>query len=71
MAESTSPSYRWLQLIAGIVCMILITYLHYGWTLFVQPKAQAHGWTIFGIQLAFSILIALETWGPRLIWRRC
>jgi MFS transporter, OFA family, oxalate/formate antiporter len=63
MSEGASPSYRWLQLIAGIVCMILIANLQYGWTLFVQPMAQVHGWTVFGIQFAFSIFIALETWG--------
>ncbi len=62
MSEGTSPSYRWLQLIAGIICMILIANLQYGWTLFVQPMAQAHGWTVAGIQVAFSIFIALETW---------
>ena len=38
--------YRWLQLTAGIVCMILIANLQYGWTLFVQPMAQAHGWDV-------------------------
>ncbi len=62
MSEGTSPSYRWLQLIAGIICMVLIANLQYGWTLFVQPMAQAHGWTVAGIQFAFSIFIALETW---------
>jgi MFS transporter, OFA family, oxalate/formate antiporter len=62
MSEGASPSYRWLQLIAGIICMILIANLQYGWTLFVQPMAQAHGWTVAGIQVAFSIFIALETW---------
>jgi len=54
--------FRWLQLTAGIICMVLIANLQYGWTLFVQPMAQAHGWTVAGIQFAFSIFIALETW---------
>jgi MFS transporter, OFA family, oxalate/formate antiporter len=62
MSEGASSSDRWLQLIAGIICMILIANLQYGWTLFVQPMAQAHGWTVAGIQVAFSIFIALETW---------
>ncbi len=65
MAEDTKPVadlYRWLQLTAGIICMILIANLQYGWTLFVQPMAQTHGWTAAGIQVAFSIFIALETW---------
>jgi OFA family oxalate/formate antiporter-like MFS transporter len=60
---SAAPANRWTQLVIGIVCMILIANLQYGWTLFVQPMAQAHGWTIAGIQWAFSIFIALETWG--------
>jgi MFS transporter, OFA family, oxalate/formate antiporter len=62
MSEGASPSYRWLQLIAGIICMILIANLQYGWTLFVHPMSQAHGWAVGGIQVAFSIFIALETW---------
>ena len=28
---------RWLQLFAGVVCMVMIANLQYGWTLFVQP----------------------------------
>ena len=48
MAENTkSPAsagarsnYRWVQLVIGIICMILIANCQYGWTLFVQPMAQ-------------------------------
>jgi OFA family oxalate/formate antiporter-like MFS transporter len=57
-----ADSNRWAQLIIGIVCMILIANLQYGWTLFVHPMAQAHGWKIAEIQVAFAIFIALETW---------
>src|SRR5215472_8841629 len=57
-----SASTRWGQLIACIVCMILIANLQYGWTLFVNPIAKAHGWSLASIQFAFSIFIALETW---------
>ncbi len=53
---------RWGQLIVGIICMVLIANLQYGWTLFVNPINKAHGWSIASIQLAFSIFIALETW---------
>ncbi|MCK9915749.1 oxalate/formate MFS antiporter [Microbacteriaceae bacterium K1510] len=53
---------RWTQLIAGIICMIMIANLQYGWTLFVQPIQQEHGWSVASIQLAFSIFVALETW---------
>jgi len=62
-ASSPNPANRrWLQLILGIVCMILIANLQYGWTLFVQPMADTHGWSIASIQVAFSIFVALETW---------
>ncbi len=53
---------RWSQLWLGLVCMILIANLQYGWTLFVNPMHQANGWSIAGIQVAFSIFIATETW---------
>jgi oxalate/formate antiporter len=53
---------RWTQLIAGIVCMVMIANLQYGWTLFVHPINVAHGWSIASIQVAFSIFVALETW---------
>jgi OFA family oxalate/formate antiporter-like MFS transporter len=53
---------RWTQLIAGIICMIMIANLQYGWTLFVHPIAEAHKWSVASIQVAFSIFVALETW---------
>ena len=53
---------RWTQLVVGVICMVLIANLQYGWTLFVNPINKAHGWSIAEIQLAFSIFIALETW---------
>jgi OFA family oxalate/formate antiporter-like MFS transporter len=53
---------RWTQLIAGVICMIMIANLQYGWTLFVHPLNAAHGWSIASIQVAFSIFVALETW---------
>ena len=57
-----SNATRWFQLICGIVCMVMIANLQYGWTLFVNPINKTHGWTLASIQLAFSIFIALETW---------
>ncbi len=53
---------RWTQLVAGVICMIMIANLQYGWTLFVHPINAAHGWSIASIQVAFSIFVALETW---------
>jgi OFA family oxalate/formate antiporter-like MFS transporter len=53
---------RWWQLAFGVICMMLIANLQYGWTLFVKPIQAAHHWEVGDIQLAFSIFIALETW---------
>jgi OFA family oxalate/formate antiporter-like MFS transporter len=57
-----SSATRWTQLVSVITCMVLIANLQYGWTLFVNPINQAHGWSIAAIQFAFSVFIALETW---------
>jgi OFA family oxalate/formate antiporter-like MFS transporter len=56
------PSYRWLQLLMGIVCMAMIANLQYGWTLFVNPIADKYGWSKAAIQVAFTIFILTETW---------
>lgn len=62
-ASSSLNRERWTQLIAGIICMIMIANLQYGWTLFVHPINAAHtDWSIASIQIAFSIFVALETW---------
>jgi MFS transporter, OFA family, oxalate/formate antiporter len=53
---------RWTILVCAILCMVMIANLQYGWTLFVNPIAAKHGWSIAAIQVAFSIFIALETW---------
>ena len=53
---------RWTILTCAILCMVMIANLQYGWTLFVNPMAAKHGWSIAAIQFAFSIFIALETW---------
>jgi len=53
---------RWTQLLFGVISMMLIANLQYGWTLFVQPIKAANGWSVAEIQWAFSIFIALETW---------
>jgi len=54
---------RWTQLVVGIICMVLIANLQYGWTLFVNPIHQAHGdWSLAAIQFAFAVFVALETW---------
>jgi OFA family oxalate/formate antiporter-like MFS transporter len=61
-ATGQPTANRWLQLIVGIVCMVMIANLQYGWTLFVHPMNKAHGWAVADIQVAFSLFVALETW---------
>jgi OFA family oxalate/formate antiporter-like MFS transporter len=57
-----SPSNRWLQLLVGIVCMVMIANLQYGWTLFVGPIGRKFGWDRATVQVAFSVFIVAETW---------
>src|SRR5882757_1513440 len=61
-AAARPPSGRWLQLLIGIVCMVMIANLQYGWTLFVGPIGQKHGWDRASIQVAFTIFVLTETW---------
>ncbi|MBL6617788.1 MAG: oxalate/formate MFS antiporter [Reyranella sp.] len=53
---------RWMQLFAGVVCMVMIANLQYGWTLFVQPINERYGWGTAAIQVAFSIFVVTEAW---------
>lgn len=78
-SEALSGNTRWIQLVVGIVGMIAIANLQYGWTLFVGPITDTYHWSETDIQVAFSIFVLLETWlapfeghlvdrfGPRLI----
>ena len=59
---AASEASRWGQLVFGIICMVMIANLQYGWTLFVNPIDQKHHWGAPAIQVAFSIFIATETW---------
>jgi MFS transporter, OFA family, oxalate/formate antiporter len=73
------PTFRWLQLAMGIVCMAMIANLQYGWTLFVDPIDAKFHWGRPAIQLAFTLFVVTETWlvpveawfvdkyGPRLV----
>ena len=61
-AAVRSNSYRWTQLVVGIVCMAMIANLQYGWTLFVNPISERHGWGRAAIQVAFTIFVLTETW---------
>ncbi len=61
-APAVMPVNRWLQLIAGIVCMVMIANLQYGWTYFVDPINARFHWGRTDIQIAFTIFVATETW---------
>jgi MFS transporter, OFA family, oxalate/formate antiporter len=61
-SPAPSNSFRWIQLVIGVICMAMIANLQYGWTYFVDPMAKANSWNLKEIQIAFSIFIALETW---------
>jgi MFS transporter, OFA family, oxalate/formate antiporter len=57
-----ASSTRWVQLVVGIICMVMIANLQYGWTLFVNPIDQKYHWGRASIQVAFTIFVLLETW---------
>jgi len=57
-----SGATRWGQLIFGIICMVMIANLQYGWTLFVNPIDQKYHWGRAAIQVAFTIFVLTETW---------
>src|SRR6185369_3464298 len=44
---------RVTQLVVGIICMVMIANLQYGWTLFVSPIDEKHHWGRAAIQVAF------------------
>ena len=53
---------RWAQLVTGIICMVMVANLQYGWTYFVDPINTKFHWGRTDIQIAFTIFIATETW---------
>src|SRR5437762_470850 len=55
-------SSRWVQLVAGIICMVMLANLQYGWTYFVDPIDARFHWGRTNIQIAFTIFVATETW---------
>jgi OFA family oxalate/formate antiporter-like MFS transporter len=64
-SEASAPAIpvnRWVQLVAGVVCMVMIANLQYGWTYFVDPIDAKYHWGRTSIQVAFTIFVATETW---------
>jgi MFS transporter, OFA family, oxalate/formate antiporter len=64
MSEIVKPvgRGRWLQLAFGVVCMCMIANMQYGWTFFVSPMQERHGWDRAAIQVAFTLFVVTETW---------
>ncbi len=61
-AEIPFRANRWGQLAIGVICMVMIANLQYGWTLFVGPLDAKYHWGRAAIQVAFTIFILTETW---------
>ncbi|WP_336489236.1 oxalate/formate MFS antiporter [Methylobacterium nigriterrae] len=57
-----APVSRWLQLAFGVICMCMIANMQYGWTFFVNPMQERHGWDRAAIQIAFTLFVVTETW---------
>src|SRR5213075_2388650 len=69
---TASEATRWGQLIFGIICMVMIANLQYGWSLFVGPIDQKYHWGRAAIQVAFTIFVLIEGYlidkfGPRIM----
>jgi OFA family oxalate/formate antiporter-like MFS transporter len=76
---SVSPRTRWIQLLLGVICMVVISSPQYVWALFTQPLTAGLGSTLPELQITFSILIVVQTFlspwqgvlvdrfGPRLL----
>ncbi len=60
--STPSGSNRWLQLTAGIICVVMIANLQYAWTYFVDPINARHSWGREAIQWGFTIFIMAATW---------
>src|SRR5499427_106309 len=61
-ATPVAPVNRVVQLVAGVICMVMIANLQYGWTYFVDPINAKFNWGRPAIQVAFTIFVATETW---------
>jgi MFS transporter, OFA family, oxalate/formate antiporter len=53
---------RRVQLASMVLCTVMLGNMQYGWTLFVNPMRNATHWETASIQVAFTILIFVNTW---------
>src|SRR6202171_311410 len=61
-AGASPLSNPWVQLIIGILCMVMVANMQYGWTLFVGPIGAKYHWSKAAIQVAFTVFVLFETW---------
>ena len=61
-APQASALLRWGQLVVGVICMVMIANLQYGWTFFVPGIQKQFGWDRAAIQVAFTLFVLFETW---------
>jgi OFA family oxalate/formate antiporter-like MFS transporter len=61
-ASAASSLLRWSQLAIGVICMVMIANLQYGWTFFVPGIQKEFGWDRASIQVAFTLFVLFETW---------
>jgi MFS transporter, OFA family, oxalate/formate antiporter len=61
MPNSSTARTRWIQLLLGLVCMIVISSPQYVWALFTQPLTAGTGASLAQLQITFSILIVMQT----------
>jgi MFS transporter, OFA family, oxalate/formate antiporter len=59
---SAPPFGRWGQLVIGVICMVMIANLQYGWTFFVPDIQKKFGFDRAAIQWAFTLFVLFETW---------
>ncbi len=52
---------RWIQLLLGVTCMMMISSPQYVWALFTRPFTDALGVSLAQVQVTFSILIVVQT----------
>jgi MFS transporter, OFA family, oxalate/formate antiporter len=53
---------RWPQLAFAVLSTVMLANMQYGWTLFVNPMHDANHWSRTSIQIAFTIMIFVNTW---------
>ena len=60
-------TYRWVQLVVGVVCMVAVANLQYSWTLFVPDIQKTYGWSRAAIQTSFTIFVLVQTWATPIV----